>query len=390
MLTRLLCSAMFALCACAPAYAWIPINPEAQALVDAAAQLRAQGKIKASIEALLKAAKADPTSSLPLSMLASTLTDVAANASGDARTRLSAQATAAAREALSRNPTDPVAQELLRSSLDEDAPDPLHRPSPAAGDAMAEGESLFQQKRYSEALVKYEAAAGLDPLYSLAWVFAGDCFYAQRQWPEAEQRFRKAAQLEPLNGQAWRYLSDALFEQGKHREAEQALFSAIAAHPSQLPNWEKLSMHMGASGLALKRFVFVRKAAIRVDKAGKPTIELQQDFGGDGADGVFWTSYGMGLAQAKLADPHMSAYALELAGLRTALQIDRELVASKGERQFADPALTALRKLDAEGQLAAALLLLMYRESYRAELEQWKRAHPEGVHAFVATYGLRP
>jgi hypothetical protein len=32
----------------------------------------------------------------------------------------------------------------------------------------------------------------------------------------------------------------------------------------------------------------------------------------------------------------------------------------------------------------------MYRESYRPEFEQWKRAHPDGVQAFVAAYGLRP
>jgi tetratricopeptide (TPR) repeat protein len=354
MLLRLLSCVLLVIYGSALARAEIPINPAGRSLVEAATQLHAEGKSKAAIEMLVKASVADPASSLPLSTIASIFADAAAGATGEAKTRLGGQASAAARAALSRNPIDPVAQEVLRRLLDEQAPDPLHLPTPAARALVAEGEALFQQKRYNEALSKYEAAASQDPMYSVAWVYAGDCFYAQSQWPQAEQRFRKAVQTEPLNAQAWRYLSDALYRQGKDREGERALFGAIAAHPSQLPNWEKLAVRMRASGLVLKRFVLVRKAGVSMDKSGgKPTVSLQSDFGGDSADGTFWTSYGMGLAQAKLADPKISAYALELAGLRTALQVDREL-AEKGQRKFTDPSLASLRKLGAEGQLETA------------------------------------
>ena len=99
------------------------------------------------------------------------------------------------------------------------------------------------------------------------------------------------------------------------------------------------------------------------------------------------------LAQAKLdakaGKPALSPFALELAALRTAFQVDAELEA-KGARAFVDPALTALRKLAADGQLEPAILLLMYRESYRPEFEAWKLAHPNGIRLFVVTYGLRP
>ena len=46
--------------------------------------------------------------------------------------------------------------------------------------------------------------------------------------------------------------------------------------------------------------------------------------------------------------------------------------------------------LNQAGQLEAALLLLTYRESYRAEWEAWKRDHPQGLRKFVDTYGLQP
>lgn len=390
MLPRFVCCALLAMSLSLPARADIPINPAGQELVDAAIQLQLKGNLNAALETLVKAAAADKTSSLPLHMIGSILFDAAANASGEAKTRLAVQAGNAARGALARNERDPVAQELLRKLRDEQTPDPLHRPTEAARTLLSEGEALFQLKRFAEALAKYEAAAQADLRYSAPWVYAGDCFYAQGQYAEAEQRFRTATQIEPLNSQAWRFLADALHQQGKQKEAERAVFSAIAAHPSQLPNWEKMAMYMGASGLSLKRFGLVRKASLKMDKdGGNMSIALNSDFGAGSADGTFWTSYGLGLAAAREKHPAISPYALELAGLKTALQVDREL-AAKAERVFTDPALATLRKLDAEGQLEAAVLLLMYRESYRPQLEQWKLANPNGVPSFVVSYGLRP
>jgi tetratricopeptide (TPR) repeat protein len=390
MLLRPLCLAALMMCASIPASADIPINPAGRELVDAARQLQIAGNVKAAYETLVKAAAADTTSSLPMHMIAGILYDASAGASGEAKNRLSKQAQAAAQEALRRNERDPVAQELLRKLLDEQTPDPLHRPTAEASALLGEGEKLFQQKRYGDALAKYEAAAQADPLYSTAWVYAGDCFFVQRQWPEAEQRFLKATQIEPLNSQAWRFLADALERQGRFKEVERALYAAIAAHPSQLPNWDKLAMYMASSKLTLTRFGFVRKASVTANQdGGKREIELQRDFAEGSADGTFWVGYGLGLIAAQEKNSAISPYALELAALGTALEIDRESLA-KGERPLSDPALTTLRKLYAERQLEAAILLLMYRESYRPEFEKWKLANPNGVPTFVAAYGLRP
>ncbi|WP_426175838.1 hypothetical protein [Massilia sp. TWR1-2-2] len=263
----------------------------------------------------------------------------------------------------------------------------MHQPTAAAAALLAEGEKLFQQSRFADALAKYQAAAQADPLYSTALVYAGDCFFVQRQRPEAEQHFLKATQIEALNSQAWRFLADTFERQGNIKEVERALFAAIAAHPNQLPNWDKLA---APSKLALKRFAFVRKASVAANKeGGKREIELQRDFAEGSADGTFWLGYGLGLIAAREKNPAISSYALELAALGTALETDRESLA-KGERPLSDPALPTLRKLYAERPLEAAILLLMYRESYRPEFEEWKLANPNGVPAFVAAYGLRP
>jgi hypothetical protein len=43
-----------------------------------------------------------------------------------------------------------------------------------------------------------------------------------------------------------------------------------------------------------------------------------------------------------------------------------------------------------DGQLEPAILILMFRQSYRPALEAWGAAHPRGVKEFIDRYGLRP
>ena len=55
-----------------------------------------------------------------------------------------------------------------------------------------------------------------------------------------------------------------------------------------------------------------------------------------------------------------------------------------------DPAILKLKSIADAGQLEPALLLLTYRESYRAELEAWKQRNPNGVRQFVERFALKP
>ena len=81
-----------------------------------------------------------------------------------------------ATRAIGLEPDDPVAQEVLREL--EDGPSPaLHTPAPEAARWAGQADVLFAQARYAEALKFYEEAMRADPLYSKAWVYAGDCYY---------------------------------------------------------------------------------------------------------------------------------------------------------------------------------------------------------------------
>jgi tetratricopeptide (TPR) repeat protein len=381
------------------AYARVLGNEASQTLVDEGNVLLAKRQYRDAVNKYLEASKKDPTASIPLSSLAHALLEASRATEAEAAAKLRQQSEAAARQALSLGPNDPLAQEVLRNLLD-DTPPPLHPPTPEAWRLMGEGEILFQSHHYTDALKKYEQAAQLDPLYSEAWVFAGDCFFMQKNWPEAELRFRKATEIEPLKAQAWRYLADALAAQGKKADAENALINSIAAQPSQLPSWEKLAQRRAASGLPMKSLHLTRKVQPSTDPAtGKSTLTIDPEFfneadkGDKTADMGAWLAYAATESNGKAAGSKdgtaLSPFQIELDAWRDALKVAAELEKNTG-KPLSDPALVTMQKLAQENQLEPAILLLLYKESYRPELEAWKNSHPNGVKTFIDAHGLRP
>lgn len=375
----------------AVAHASVLPNDAAKPLMQEAHVLAAQGKLQEAVNKYQAAAKADPESSSPVAGIANVLLVASDNTTGDNVVKYRQQAEAAARHALTLGADDPVAKEVLRLLLD-DKPPPGHKASDAAWKVVQEGEVLFQSGKHTEALAKYEEAARLDPLYSGAWVYAGDCFYAQKNWPEAESRFRKATEIEPLNGQAWRFLSDALAWQGKWSASEDALLSGIAAQPNQLPTWDKLANARKKQGYPMVALGLKRKSSIKQDPAdGKYTINLDPSFAGEegkkSVDGAVWLA--LAAAQISAHDKHETTFASELASWQMALSV-ADGAAAKDGAQLSDPALKQLQMLAKADQLEAALLLLQYKESWRPEFEAWKKEHPQGIRKFVDTYALRP
>jgi tetratricopeptide (TPR) repeat protein len=363
-------------------------NDTCQTLVAEGRTLYNQGKVQEAWAAFQRARQADPAASQPLASMGNLLLIVSTQAPADKAPELRKQAEALTRQALQMEAQDPLAQETLRLLVDEQ-PVPLHAPSVAAAQAEAEGEALFFQRRYDEALAKYELAAQRDPQFSAAWVNAGDCFYSRKQWHEAELRFAKAAEIEPLNGQAWRFLADALMMQHERVRAEAALFGGIAAQPSQLPNWDKLELVMKQDGMTLKRLALMRRARfVPAGADGKPTIEVVEKGMEQTPELAFWLLHAGSVANAMKAGG-ATPFRVELDAWREALKMVSEMRA-KGQPVPTDPALVTMAKLADAGQLEPAILLLMYREAYRPEFEAWKKAHPDGIKAFVVSTGLRP
>jgi tetratricopeptide (TPR) repeat protein len=351
----------------------ITSDGKARALINQGQVHEFAGKINEALESYRAAAKADPTASEPLSYLALLMVYASQNTVAKNVEQYRAQAASYANAALKVDKQDPNAMEALRR-LADGVEQRRREPAPAAYKAVLEGEALFREGKYAEAALKYEEAIGLDPVYSDAVVFLGDCYYMQDDMARAEQKFRQAAQMDPLYGAAWRYLFDALRKQGKNKEAEAAAFGAIASMPSSKPNWLRVAESMDLAGRPIKPFQWQARASAK-------GTEIQIDPTGPASDGTAWTAYGLSLAAADAKK--LSPFARELEAWKSTLQIIGEL--GSGDK-IQDQGLRDMIRFNQGGQLKAAIFALHYKEAYRAEFEAWKKAEPEGLKRFVETF----
>jgi tetratricopeptide (TPR) repeat protein len=357
---------------------------EAQALEGQARYQEALARYKA-------AELADPKASIPLSLAAGLMLKLSTAVPKDKAVQLRDMSRAMAERASALESDDPVAQEVLRM-LDDDGLSPLRVPNAKAARLMADAESAFAREDYKGALPKYEAVMQADPAYSSAWVAAGNTYYVQKDWARAEALFRRATEIEPHHSQAWRYLSDALLYQKKRSEAEAALYAAIQADPSQRPNWGKLAMFRRAAAMPLKRLALRRGVRVVQNADGKYVVEVNEKGAAEGLPdhGVRLM---LGMSEYKLRTDDKSntrsPFEIELASWRLALKVADEIETNDGKR-LSDPALLQIQALARDGQLEPAILLLMFRQSYRPALDAWVAANPGGVKTFIDRYGVQP
>jgi tetratricopeptide (TPR) repeat protein len=361
-----------------------------QRLIHDGQALAAQGKFKEAVDTYRAAQKAEPQASLPISMEAMLAQRLSSQVPPDRAAVWRDAARTLAMRALALEVDDPIARETLRL-LDDGGASYLHVANREAAALMAEGESQFGQHRYPQALEKYEAAMKADPQYSGAWVGAGDCYFMQKDWGRAETLFRRATEIEVHNSQAWRYLADTLFNQGKFDAAESALLSAIAADPSQYPNWIKLATAPTRKGMPLKALALERGVRVIAEDDGTYTVKIDEpaDKKTDTPDFAVRLMLGASEANMRKTNKGATPYEIELEAWRGAMKVADELKANTG-KDLRDPALRQIQALARDGQLEPAILILMFRQSYRPALDAWLAAHPGGVRGFIDRYGLRP
>ncbi len=366
-----------------PAQAAVNGNEKSQKLVGEGNALIVQRQYAAAAEKFEAARKESPDASSPLSSFAYMLCILA---SGGTSPKAKAQLQRArewAEKALAVSYDDPMAHEVLRM-LDDDTPRPGYVENDAANKAFNEAEVLFHSGQYEAARLKYREAFRADPKFVKAQVMEGDTYFAEKNWAGAELMFQMAAETDPLDSQAWRFLADARDRQGDGAGALYAVLQAIAAMPSEATNWDRLKSYLANSDKPMSRLGLERKAWVQRDKK---TINLAPDL--RDTDHAIWLAYAMAQAAARKDGKPESPFQTELRAWGTALAVAAELK-EKGQPGPQTPALLTLQKLHADGQLEPAILILMYREAYRTELEAWKKTHPQGVQDFTDKWRLMP
>jgi tetratricopeptide (TPR) repeat protein len=95
-----------------------------------------------------------------------------------------------------------------------------------------EGMRLYKEKKYAEAVAKFEEAARLQPSSALFANNAGFACFKLGQYEEAVQWFQKAIFADPNRSVAYLNLGDAYLQLGKKPEAKQAFEKYMELQPN--------------------------------------------------------------------------------------------------------------------------------------------------------------
>jgi tetratricopeptide (TPR) repeat protein len=106
---------------------------------------------------------------------------------------------------------------------------PVQTPAQAA---MAQGQQLFAQARFDEALTCFQAAARQTPQDPSIWNMIGLCHHAQKDWNDAAPAFEKARALLPNDPRILDNLGVCRFELHDYAQAAPVFRAAVSAEPT--------------------------------------------------------------------------------------------------------------------------------------------------------------
>ncbi|CAN5400867.1 hypothetical protein BH10CYA1_BH10CYA1_00430 [soil metagenome] len=102
---------------------------------------------------------------------------------------------------------------------------------PMAYNQLKEGQQLFQDGKYKDALVHFNIAATLKPRFEEAYMELADCYNFSYEYDKSLASAEKALQLDPTDGAVWASKAWALNKQNKFAEALPAALKAVNFAP---------------------------------------------------------------------------------------------------------------------------------------------------------------
>lgn len=108
-----------------------------------------------------------------------------------------------------------------------------------AGDFFQEGQKLFQQQKYAEAITKYEKGLDKEPDNAIGYNLMGMAYrfrFNQTGTQEFKEKeiaaFKKAVELDPKYWIAYKNLSASLYYEGRKKEAVPYIEKSLELQPN--------------------------------------------------------------------------------------------------------------------------------------------------------------
>ena len=104
----------------------------------------------------------------------------------------------------------------------------------SAEELLIEGDELFEEGRYAEAVERYTETIAIDPAAELAHNNMGVALETMGKYEEAVREYEKAIKINPRYEIAWFNMGNSLFSVGRRKEAMEAYEKAVEINPDYL------------------------------------------------------------------------------------------------------------------------------------------------------------
>lgn len=269
-----------------------------------------------------------------------------------------------------------------------------------AEELMLQGETVFAQGDYDEALKLYGEALKLDPNLYEAALFSGDMYLRKNDFPNAEIWYQKAIKIDPTRETAYRYSATPLMKQKKYDEARERYIEAFIVEPYNRLSVVGLSQWAEATGARLGHPNIEIPTSVSSDEKGNTQINLGALLGGDKDDdsGAAWMMYGITRALWRNEEfakkypnqTYRHSLAEELDALQTVLTMaDASGKDKKKKKVNLSPALVKLKELNDKGLLAAYILMARADEGISQDHPVYLKENREKLRQYVKEYVIQ-
>lgn len=252
---------------------------------------------------------------------------------------------------------------------------------------MVEGETLFAQSKYDEAIKNFEKALALDPKIYQAALSGGDSYTAKSDWENAEKWYQRGIAIDPNRETAYRYSGTPLMKQKKYDAARERYIEAFITEPYNRMSSRGIGQWAQATEAKLGHPV-VDIPEVTFDAKGKavPKVAVTDD-----ASARPWLAY-LAAREIWKKEKFLKSFPKETAyrhSLQEEVEALRAAIAAAKEQKSPNKQLELLTKMDSEGVLEAFVLLARPDDGIAEDHPEFLKNNRPKLRQYVQNYVIQ-
>ncbi|MEP6703817.1 MAG: tetratricopeptide repeat protein [Acidobacteriota bacterium] len=265
--------------------------------------------------------------------------------------------------------------------------EPTYSLNKEAEKLMQEGESLFVQSKYDEAIKRFEKVLELDPKVYQAAISGGDSYVSKSDWANAEKWYQRAIAIDPNRETAYRYSATPLMKQKKYDAARDRYVEAYITEPYSSMSPRGITQWAGVTGAKLERPA-IEIPELTFDAGGKATPKTPIKAGDASAP---WLAY-VTTREAWRKDKFAKTYPKETAyrhSVQEEVEALRAVIAAAKAQKSSSPEFALLTKMDAEGVLEPYVLIALPDDDIAKEHAEYLKNNRPKLRQYFLNYVIQ-